>query len=131
MADRYAIIASRFNSEITDKLVAGALGAFGEHGVPIDTITVVRVPGAFEIPITAKRLASSGKYAAIVCLGAVINGDTDHYEYVCRAAADGILQAGMETGVPVMFGVLVLHGVPLATAGLKQAPVVESQVPAL
>src|SRR5262245_49733696 len=103
---RFAIIAAKFNSEIVDALLAGALDGFSRHGVAADRIDVVRVPGAFEIPLVAHTLADSGKYAAVVCLGAVIKGDTDHYEYVCRAATDGISQAAIGCGIPVMFGVL-------------------------
>jgi 6,7-dimethyl-8-ribityllumazine synthase len=106
MPARYAIVVARFNSEVTDKLLAGAVGAFREQGICDDALTTVRVPGAFELPLVARALAAGGQYAAVVCLGAVIRGDTDHYDYVCRAATDGILRAGMDTGVPVIFGVL-------------------------
>jgi len=105
-AGRFAIVAAKFNAEIVDALLAGALEGFSRHGVPTDRIDVIRVPGAFEIPIVAHTLADSGKYVAVVCLGAVIKGDTDHYEYVCRAATDGISQAAIGCGVPVIFGVL-------------------------
>jgi len=103
---RFAIVAARFNSEIVGPLLDGALDAFGRHGVTADRIDVVRVPGAFEIPLVAHTLADTGKYGAVVCLGAVIKGDTDHYEYVCRAATDGIAQAAIGCGIPVIFGVL-------------------------
>jgi 6,7-dimethyl-8-ribityllumazine synthase len=106
MPMHFAIIVARFNSEITDKLLAGAQFAFREARVADSAVEVVRVPGAFELPLVAKTMAATGKYAAVVCLGAVIRGDTNHYDYVCRAATDGILQAGMETGVPIIFGVL-------------------------
>lgn len=106
LSGRFAIVAAKFNAEIVDKLLAGALGAFTRHGVKGDQIDVIRVPGAFEIPLVARQLGKSGKYLAVVCLGAVIEGDTDHYEFVCRAAADGILQAGLSSGIPVIFGVL-------------------------
>jgi 6,7-dimethyl-8-ribityllumazine synthase len=105
-AGRFAVVAARFNLEIVDALVAGALDAFRQHGVADDAVDLVRVPGAFEIPLTAKRLAESNRYAAIVCLGAVIRGDTDHYDYVAAAATDGILHAGLTSGTPVIFGVL-------------------------
>ncbi len=104
--NKYAIIAAKFNVEIVDKLLAGAVGALREQGVPDAAVEVLWVPGAFELPLVAKTLASTGDYAAVICLGAVIRGDTDHYDYVCQVAAHGILQAGMETGVPVIFGVL-------------------------
>jgi 6,7-dimethyl-8-ribityllumazine synthase len=103
---RFAVVAAKFNSEIVSPLLEGALDAFGRHGVPADRIDVVRVPGAFEIPLTAQKLGDSGQYAAIVCLGAVIKGDTDHYEYVCRAATDGITQAALSCEIPMIFGVL-------------------------
>jgi len=103
---RFAIVAAKFNAEIVDALLAGALEGFNRHGVVADSIDVIRVPGAFEIPLVAQALGDSGKYGAIVCLGAVIKGDTDHYEYVCRAATDGISQAAIGCGIPVIFGVL-------------------------
>ncbi|MBM3992777.1 MAG: 6,7-dimethyl-8-ribityllumazine synthase [Planctomycetes bacterium] len=103
---RFAIVASKFNHEVVEKLVAGAQGTLRSKGIPDDAITLVWVPGAFELPLVAQRLAASNRYAAVICLGAVIRGDTDHYDYVCKAAADGILQAGLTTGVPVLFGVL-------------------------
>ncbi|MBI1831097.1 MAG: 6,7-dimethyl-8-ribityllumazine synthase [Planctomycetes bacterium] len=103
---RFAIVASKFNLEVVEKLVDGAKGALRSKGVPEDAIDLAWVPGAFELPLVAQRLAASKRYAAVICLGAVIRGDTDHYDYVCKAAADGILQAGLTTGVPVLFGVL-------------------------
>ena len=105
-AGRFAIVAARFNSYVVEPLVAGALEALRQHGVGEDRIALVRVPGAFEIPLLAKKLAASGKYAAVICLGAVIRGETDHYDYVALGATDGVVQAGLETGVPVIFGVL-------------------------
>jgi 6,7-dimethyl-8-ribityllumazine synthase len=103
---RFAIVAAKFNAEIVDALLTGALDAFRTHNVPEDRIDVVRVPGAFELPLVSQELGQSGKYAAIVCLGAVIKGDTDHYEYVCRAATDGILAASLACAIPIIFGVL-------------------------
>ena len=105
-AGSFAVVAAKFNKEIVDRLVAGAMDTFQRHGVADNAIDLVWVPGSFEIPLTAQRLAACKKYVAVVCLGAVIKGDTDHYEYVCRGATDGILQAGLNTGVPVIFGVL-------------------------
>jgi 6,7-dimethyl-8-ribityllumazine synthase len=105
-AGRFAIVAARFNSYVVEPLVAGALEALHRHGVGDDRITLVRVPGSFEIPLMAKKLAEGGKHAAVICLGAVIRGETDHYDYVASGATDGVLQAGLETGVPVIFGVL-------------------------
>ena len=103
---RFAVVAARFNAVVVDALVAGALDAFRRHGVADDAVDVVRVPGSFEIPVVARRLADGRRYAAVVCLGAVIKGDTDHYDHVAAAAANGVLQAGVATGVPVIFGVL-------------------------
>jgi 6,7-dimethyl-8-ribityllumazine synthase len=103
---RFAVVASRFNQSVVEKLVGGALEAFKQHGIPDEAIDLVWVPGSFEIPLVAERLAASRKYVAVICLGAVIRGETDHYEYVARAAAEGVAQAGLTTGVPVIFGVL-------------------------
>lgn len=105
-AGRFAIVAARFNEFIVEKLVAGARDAFQRHGVAADAVDVAYVPGSFEIPLVAKRLAGSGKYVAVVCLGAVIKGETDHYDYVAGGAANGVAQAALATGVPVIFGVL-------------------------
>lgn len=103
---QYAVVASRFNREIVQKLVDGALETFRRMGVPGSALDLAWVPGAFEIPLVARQLAASGRYAAVVALGAVVKGDTDHYEYVATAAATGIAQATLETGVPIIFGVL-------------------------
>jgi 6,7-dimethyl-8-ribityllumazine synthase len=103
---RFAVVAARFNQLIVDPLVAGALDALHRHGVAEADIDLVRVPGSFEIPVTAQRLAGSRKYAAVICLGAIIRGETDHYEHVASAAASGVAQAALATGVPVIFGVL-------------------------
>lgn len=103
---RFAVVAAKFNAEVVDRLLDGALAGLRKLGVPERDIDVVRVPGAFELPLTAQLVGNSGKYLAIICLGAVIRGDTDHYDYVCRAATDGILQAGLDCSIPVIFGVL-------------------------
>jgi len=103
---RFAIVAARFNSFIVDHLVSGAIDGLRRHGVADDAIDVVRVPGSFEIPPVAQRLATSRRYAAVICLGAIIRGDTDHYEHVASAAAKGVAQAALSTGVPVIFGIL-------------------------
>jgi 6,7-dimethyl-8-ribityllumazine synthase len=103
---RFALVAARFNSAVVDGLVAGALDGLKRHGVAADAIDLVRVPGSFEIPLVAQRLAAGGRYAAVICLGAVIRGDTDHYDYVAGAAADGVARAALATGVPVVFGIL-------------------------
>ena len=104
--DRFAIVAARFNQVVVDQLVRGAIDALLEKGVTDGDIDLVHVPGSFEIPLVAQRLACSGKYTAVICLGAVIRGETDHYDYVSRAATDGVLKAGLDSGVPVIFGVL-------------------------
>jgi 6,7-dimethyl-8-ribityllumazine synthase len=103
---RFAVVAARFNSLVVEPLVAGALDAFRRHGVADDAVDLVRVPGSFEIPLVAQKLAASKKYAAVVCLGAVIKGDTDHYDFVAGEAASGVARAAAATGVPVIFGVL-------------------------
>ena len=101
-----AIVVSRFNDLVTDRLLAGAIDTFRRHGVSDNRITVVRVPGAFEIPLPAKLLAESGKFNAVVCLGAVIQGETSHHEYINHPMASAIMQASLSSGVPVTFGVL-------------------------
>ena len=103
---RFALVAARFNSAIVGNLVAGALDGLKRHGVADDAIDVVRVPGSFEIPLVAQKLAGGGRYAAVICLGAVIRGDTDHYDYVAGEAASGVARAALATGVPVIFGIL-------------------------
>jgi len=103
---RFAIVASKFNIEIVDCLVAGAKDGLRKHGIAEDAVDLAWVPGSFEIPLVAQKLASSKKYAAVLCLGAVIRGETDHYDYVCSTASAGIAQASLATGVPVLFGVL-------------------------
>ena len=103
---RYAIIAARFNDLVVDRLTAGALDALHRHGVTDDRIDVVRVPGAFEIPMVARKLGKGGHYAAVICLGCVIRGDTDHYDHVAGAATSGIASAAAESNIPVVFGVL-------------------------
>jgi 6,7-dimethyl-8-ribityllumazine synthase len=103
---RFAIVVSRFNDFISSKLVEGAMDALKRHGAIEDNITLVRVPGAFEIPIAAKRLASKGGYDAIICLGAVIRGATPHFDYVASEVAKGIAMVSLESNIPVTFGVL-------------------------
>src|SRR5204862_5330558 len=105
-AGRFAVVAARFNSAIVDALLAGALDGVKRHGVADDAIDVARVPGSFEIPLVAQRMAATKRYAAVICLGAVIKGDTDHYDHVAAAAASGVAQAALTTGVPVIFGIL-------------------------
>ena len=103
---RFAIVVSRFNGEITEGLLRGARERLAEASVPDENVTIIHVPGAFEIPITAQRLGESGEYDAIVCLGCLIKGDTMHFEYIAEAASHGIMQAAAATGVPMAFGVL-------------------------
>ncbi|GAB4267137.1 MAG: 6,7-dimethyl-8-ribityllumazine synthase [Deferrisomatales bacterium] len=103
---RIALVASRFNSFITDRLVEGALDAIVRTGGDPDDVRVYKVPGAYEIPLVAKKLAGSERFDAVVCLGAVIRGATPHFEYVAAEVAKGVAQVALETGVPVAFGVL-------------------------
>jgi 6,7-dimethyl-8-ribityllumazine synthase len=103
---RFAIVVSRFNPEITDGLLAGAREALAEAEVRDEDLTLVRVPGAFELPVAAQRLAESGRFDAVICLGCLIKGDTMHFEYIADAATRGIAEIGLATGVPVTFGVL-------------------------
>jgi len=104
--DRYAIVVSRFNELITSRLLAGAIDTLCRHGSDLAHITVVHVPGSFEIPLVADRLAHSGKFHAVICLGAVIQGETTHHEYINHQVAAGVMQAGQESQIPVSFGVL-------------------------
>lgn len=105
-AGRFAVVAARFNAFIVDQLLGGVNDALARHGVAADRIDTVRVPGSFEIPVIAQQLGKSGKYAAVICLGCVIRGDTDHYDHVAGSATSGIMTAGLNSGVPVIFGVL-------------------------
>ena len=109
-----AIVVSRFNDLVTERLLAGAVDTFRRHGTTDDMITVVRVPGSFEIPLIAKRLAESGKFAAVVCLGAVIQGETSHHEYINHPMAAAIMQAALSSGIPVTFGVLTCQSMDQA-----------------
>ena len=103
---RIAIVAARFNHFVVDKLVVGALDTLAKSGVLPEDIDLVRVPGAFELPLVAKRMASSKRYEAVITLGAVIRGGTPHFDYVCNECARGVNDASLETDVPVLFGVL-------------------------
>jgi len=119
--EKYAIVAARFNEFIVSKLISGAEDTLVRHGVPGENITLAWVPGAFEIPIAAQRLAASGKYDAVICLGAVIRGSTSHYDYVCAEVSKGVAQVGLQTGVPCLFGVLTTDNIEQAIerAGTK------------
>jgi len=103
---RFALIVSRFNDFISSKLVEGAMDALKRHGAEEEKLTLVKVPGAFEIPLTARRLAISGKYDAVICLGAVIRGATPHFDYVAAEVSKGIAMVALESKIPVTFGVL-------------------------
>ena len=106
---RIAVVASRFNQPVTERLLQGALDTLRAHGVADEDTTVVWVPGSFEIPLVARKLATSGRYQAIVCLGAVVKKETAHFEYVAAEAARGVADVGRETGVPTMFGILTTY----------------------
>ena len=106
---RLAVVAGRFNAHVTEKLVDGALGALEDMGLESGGVPVYWVPGAFEIPLVAKQLAGSGGFDAVLCVGAVIRGDTAHFDYVAGPCAAGIAQAGLDTGIPVVFGVLTTN----------------------
>lgn len=118
---KFAIIGSRFNEFIVNKLIGGAEDAFLRHGVDANDITLVWVPGAFEIPLAAQKLAKSGKYDAVVCLGTVIRGATSHYDYVCNEVSKGIASVGLNTGIPVIFGIVTTENIEQAIerAGTK------------
>jgi 6,7-dimethyl-8-ribityllumazine synthase len=117
----FAIVVSRFNSLISDRLLEGALDCLLRHGGSSEKITIVRVPGSFEIPLVAHSLAKSGKYDAVICLGAIIRGATPHFDYVASEVAKGIAQASLSSSVPVIFGVLTTESIEEAVdrAGTK------------
>ena len=119
---RIAIVVATFNEFITSKLLDGARAALSRHGVRDGDVSVASVPGSFELPLVAKKLAESGQHDAVICLGAVIRGETDHYEHVAGEAAKGIANAGFQSGVPVIFGVLTTDTLEQAInrAGGKQ-----------
>ena len=103
---KFAVLVSRFNEFITGKLLDGCIDALTRHGAKADDIEVVWSPGSFEIPVLARRLGASGRYSAVICLGAVIRGQTDHHQHIASQVAKGVAAAGMETGVPCIFGIL-------------------------
>ncbi len=111
---KIGIVVSRFNEFITGKLLSGAVDTLLRHGVTDENISVAWVPGAFEIPLISKKMAETGKYDAVICLGAVIRGSTSHYELVCNEAAKGVAQVSLETGVPVMFGIITTENIEQA-----------------
>ena len=118
---KFGIIAARFNEFIVSKLVGGALDTLHRHETADGDIDVAWVPGAFEIPLAAKKMAESGKYNAVLCLGAVIRGSTTHYDYVCNEVSKGVAQVGLQTGVPTIFGVVTTENIEQAIerAGTK------------
>lgn len=118
---RIGMVAARFNEFIVSKLVSGAEDALVRHGVDGDNITLAWVPGAYEIPVIAKKMAESGRYDAVICLGAVIKGSTSHYDLVCNEVSKGIAAVSLETGVPVLFGVITTDNIEQAIerAGTK------------
>lgn len=118
---KVGIIVARFNEFITGKLLSGAVDGLVRHGVKEEDITTAWVPGAFEIPLVATKMASSGKYDAVICLGAVIRGATSHYDYVCNEVSKGVAQASLQSGIPVLFGVVTTENIEQAIerAGTK------------
>ena len=118
---RIAVVAARFNEFITSRLLSGCEDGLVRHGVDTGQIDVAWVPGAFEIPVVAQRLAESGRYDAVICLGAVIRGSTSHYDYVCAEVSKGVAQVSLKTGLPVLFGVLTTDNIEQAIerAGTK------------
>ena len=119
---RFAIVVARFNEEITEGLLAGARRALAEAQVADEHVTIVRVPGSFEIPLAALRLARSGTFDAVICIGCLIKGDTMHFEYIASATSHGIMEASMTTGVPVAFGVLTTVTEEQACARAGEGP---------
>lgn len=118
---KIGIVAARFNEFIVSKLISGAEDALVRHGVSSDDVELAWVPGAFEIPMIAQKMARSGKYDAVLCLGAVIKGSTSHYDYVCAEVSKGVAAVGLDTGVPTLFGVLTTDNIEQAIerAGTK------------
>ena len=113
---RIGLVVSRFNEFITGNLLSGALEVLGQYGVDDRDLKVIKVPGAFELPQAAKKLCSTGSFDAVICLGAVIRGDTSHFDYICAETSRGIGQVGLEFNVPVLFGVLTTENVDQAVA---------------
>lgn len=118
---KFGIVVARFNEFITSKLLGGALDTLHRHGADDDQVDVAWVPGAYEIPLIAKKMADSGKYDAVICLGTVIRGSTSHYDYVCNEVSKGVAQVSLSTGVPTIFGVVTTENIEQAIerAGTK------------
>ena len=113
---RFGVVVSRFNDLITSNLLTGAMDVFSQYGVKEDDLKVLKVPGAFELPQAARKLCSIGNFDAIVCLGAVIRGETSHFDYICAEASRGVGQVGLEFNIPVLFGVLTTENLEQAVA---------------
>ena len=113
---RFGVVVSRFNDFITSNLLTGAMDVFSQYGVKEDDLKVLKVPGAFELPQAARKLCSIGNFDAIVCLGAVIRGETSHFDYICAEASRGVGQVGLEFNIPVLFGVLTTENLEQAVA---------------
>ena len=113
---RFGVVVSRFNDFITSNLLIGAMDVFSQYGVKEDDLKVLKVPGAFELPQAARKLCSIGNFDAIVCLGAVIRGETSHFDYICAEASRGVGQVGLEFNIPVLFGVLTTENLEQAVA---------------
>ena len=113
---RFGVVVSRFNDFITSNLLTGAMDVFSQYGVKEDDLKVLKVPGAFELPQAARKLCSTGNFDAIVCLGAVIRGETSHFDYICAEASRGVGQVGLEFNIPVLFGVLTTENLEQAVA---------------
>ncbi|HKT80972.1 MAG TPA: 6,7-dimethyl-8-ribityllumazine synthase [Vicinamibacterales bacterium] len=119
---RVALVVSKYHDFVTDRLQAGALAALAKHGIGDDAVTVVRVPGAFEVPMAARLAAESGRYGAIVCLGCLIRGATPHFDYIASSVSQGLMAASGETGVPMSFGVLTTNSVEEALERAGEGP---------
>lgn len=119
---RFALVVSKFNDFVTDRLQAGAMRALAAAGVETDQVTIVRVPGAFEIPLAAQRAAETGSYDAVICLGCIIRGETPHFEYIASAVSHGLTSASAATGVPITFGVLTTNSAEEALARAGDGP---------
>ncbi len=108
---KFAVVVSKYNDFVTGRLESGALAAFAKAGVAVDAVTVIRVPGAFELPLAARRAAMTGDFAAVACLGCLIRGATPHFEYIASAVAHGLTSASADTGIPITFGVLTTNSI--------------------
>lgn len=119
---RFAIVISRYNRDVTDGLLEGALSYFSEQGAPVQSADIIDAPGAFEMPLIAQTAAKTGRFAGVVCLGCVVKGDTAHFEFISLGAATGIMNAGLNTGVPIAFGILTTYTDEQAEIRAKPGP---------